>query len=700
MKFSSPDIPRFAAGLRRGASLIEVLVVIVVFLVGILAVVQIFPPGLAILRQNQMRSVAQGLADAEESRLNAPGRRIPEMILPVTMVNGAITALDPQQAWADLTPSGGGSFEISPAGQVSIAGTPVGSWAMASGANHFVRVIGEGGPLPAATLTAPFSGLVGSVVPLTYGPMRYTRDSVSGLGSPGDLAVTTGDLELVSGAPQADEPALPWRVFVETQATLAGFLGQNRTSDFLYVALPADAQAQAAPIRVRYAVRHVLGAEAARVDVSAVASQAGSLALGPQGYMDVSADGRYWVIDLKALAADANSMLFNDAPIDSTTYIQADSSSVRVRTSFREVPVDAAFVSSDPFTFKVSPDEIGVLVFNPAASLLLVQSPEGELSPMEARVDYTVLDWRIVRDDIQLPSELTGVNGQTKVRLSVTSVKSRGSSDTDGSSYAGIPVRSFRAGAAPTEAPVSDVVVFEPSTGGILIGGAGAGAANSFQVDYRSGAMTLGRSVANSTAVVGRFAYPNLNGAYGANFIDKPLNGLRLRVLYRPSQEMSVQFLPAPAEYRTASTVPASGLRPGQMAPGGRPNPLTAAIFGSASRIYFPLSDLGLQVSFDELVTGAGIRRGVTMRISGTEVMNGVTFAYADLTELGPGVTLSTTDAWPIRGARGVTGRVRTLWNHRQFTLSSDGAANASAFEDWMRTWRRHQKTVSLGGNR
>jgi type II secretory pathway pseudopilin PulG len=700
MKLFSPDMPRSAPTLRRGASLIEVLVVIVVFLVGILAVVQIFPPGLAILRQNQMRSVAQGLADAEESRLNAPGRRIPEMIVPVTMVNGAVTALDPQQAWADLTPSGGGSFEISQAGQVSIAGSPVGPWSSVSGANHFVRVIGEGGPLPAATLTAPFSGLVGSVVPLTYGPMRYTRDGGTGLGSPGDLAVTTGDLELVSGAPQADEPALPWRVFVDTQATVDSFLGQTRVSDFAYVAFPSEPLAQAAPIRLRYTVRHVLGAESARVDVSAVASPAGSLALGALGYMDVSADGRYWVIDLKALAADANSTLFNDAPIDSTSYIQADPSSVRARTSFREVPVDAAFVSSDPLTFKVSPDEIGVLVFNPAASQLLVQSPEGELSPMEARVDYTVLDWRIVRDDIQLPAELTGVNGRTKVRLSVTSVKSRGTTDTDGSSYAGIPVRSFRGGENPTEAPVNDVIVFEPTTGGILVGGGGAGTANSFEVDYRSGAMTVGRSVANSTNVIGRFAYPDLNGTYGVNYIDKPLNGLRLRVLYRPSQEMSVQFLPAPSEYRLTSTVLPTGLRPGQMAAGGRPNPVTAVIFGTPNRIYFPLSDLGLQVSIDELVTPVDVRRGITARIGGTEVVNGVSYAFADLSQLGPGVTLSTTDAWPIRGARGVTGRVRTLWNHRQFALGNDGVANANAFEDWMRTWRRHQKTVSLGGNR
>ena len=49
---------------RAGTSLVELLVVIVVFLIGILAILQIFPGGLRVLATSRSNAVARQLEDA------------------------------------------------------------------------------------------------------------------------------------------------------------------------------------------------------------------------------------------------------------------------------------------------------------------------------------------------------------------------------------------------------------------------------------------------------------------------------------------------------------------------------------------------------------------------------------------------------------------------------------------------------------
>src|SRR5438093_309916 len=59
---------------RRGASLIEVLVVLVVLVIGIFGVARLFPTGFGTIRYTEHTTVAQGLARAQEEwfRAHAP----------------------------------------------------------------------------------------------------------------------------------------------------------------------------------------------------------------------------------------------------------------------------------------------------------------------------------------------------------------------------------------------------------------------------------------------------------------------------------------------------------------------------------------------------------------------------------------------------------------------------------------------------
>src|SRR5580700_9951541 len=64
-----------------GTTLIEILVVIVVFLIGILAVIQIFPKGFQLLLLNRNREVAQGLARDYVEMLKSRPDQLPEQIV-------------------------------------------------------------------------------------------------------------------------------------------------------------------------------------------------------------------------------------------------------------------------------------------------------------------------------------------------------------------------------------------------------------------------------------------------------------------------------------------------------------------------------------------------------------------------------------------------------------------------------------------
>lgn len=74
---------------RNGTTLVELLVVIVVFLIGILAILQIFPGGFKVLQNTRSMAVARQLARAEMERSKSYADTMAEMILDVRYQLGA-----------------------------------------------------------------------------------------------------------------------------------------------------------------------------------------------------------------------------------------------------------------------------------------------------------------------------------------------------------------------------------------------------------------------------------------------------------------------------------------------------------------------------------------------------------------------------------------------------------------------------------
>ena len=69
---------------RRGTSLIEVLVVMLILLIGIMTVIQMFPTGFGVVKAGESRTIATKLAQQELERWKNMSQNLPDGILPTS----------------------------------------------------------------------------------------------------------------------------------------------------------------------------------------------------------------------------------------------------------------------------------------------------------------------------------------------------------------------------------------------------------------------------------------------------------------------------------------------------------------------------------------------------------------------------------------------------------------------------------------
>lgn len=186
----------------RGTSLVEVLVVIVIFLTGILAVVQIFPGGFRVLNTTRNNAIATQLGRSEMERLKAHADQLPEAILPVSYVSlgpGLVRIdVDSTRDTNDIGPAGGVTDLEADGDAIDGGANVLAKWQYVTGANVLRRVIGEGRRVP-----APTTGLnipTASRMVLEFGPVLldpayqntflvYGNDMVGIDGLPGTAGV-------------------------------------------------------------------------------------------------------------------------------------------------------------------------------------------------------------------------------------------------------------------------------------------------------------------------------------------------------------------------------------------------------------------------------------------------------------------------------------------------------------------------------
>ena len=681
---------------RLGTTLIELLVVIVVFLVGILAVVQIFPTGLATLRTTAFNTLANSLARSEIQRVQGHAAQVPNMIMPVSFVGSAQfiaidSAVDFNDLKAPLDDPLNNIGRIDADGNVVLGGVGAGNWAKISGANIFSRVIGEGRPVPAPRVVG---AQFGSLMQLMFAPVYYSLDSGTGVGRAGLLQVYGNDMvgrdgDRDSNIPNPRGSRFRDYIFYTVPADYA--TDSNNTpfnnEDQLWISSIRSATTGnylSQTYRIAFSFNYDTGSGIRQYDVVVLVQPGDAAYVAPDTTTGGSYVGPYTVVSLQRLIAKSG--LYGGGGFNPANYKSADMSSVRVQRVYDELTTTSAWDQGNPYQYKVLSSNLGAILINPAAAFTKVRVAGGASVPLVAQADYTVFDWRIIRDEFRVP--VTG-----SVKLVANSIKPRTGTGPDGKPNTGL------GGTAPGDQSLwtpdaagingsQDFILQDVETGAVILGNSQTDSHSCYWVDKSSGVVNF-RSVSNGGgALMAYVAYPTGNPAspWTAD-LNTPvdISGHNVRALYMARNEFAVQVVKAAGSYRVTFPAAPSGLKAGECTVGSSNG------WGSPNRLYFTLADYGQKVTVGEM----WVSDGSTVRplldkdllLGGRETIAGVPVAYY---QLAPGLSFDfATNGYAVRRVRGASLKARVLWNPSSFTLSTDQVQNYQNFLTWAQSWRK-----------
>ncbi|RYG25564.1 hypothetical protein EON82_06670, partial [bacterium] len=556
---------------QAGTSLVEILVVIVIFLIGILAVVQVFPRGFRILLTSRNNSVATALGRAEVERLKERPDLLPDQVLAVRYV-GTVPTVDPTINPLSLDPVGD---NLSGAGRLTSGGVTVAdSWFLASGPNIARRIVGEGQRVPAPRQVGT---QYGGLMVVEHGPIDPGRDAANP-----NIVAYGNDLSRSIGAPRESVPvSSPSADFVTAAngTNVAGVvLVQTPVTTAPYEYFVTDPSTPNAALMLptsRFTRLY-------RIRVS--------------GY--VGASGNYNRVDyvslgvvVKGMTADQvrlnplvrvglNELLNASGVLDAgDALLSTEVDTIQAAPRYKALLVGAAW-SGDEFEMKILDTNVGVLLFSPYAREGVVSRPGGVSEPLLARVDYDVLDWRILREEFRV------VGDNASFPLAIQSLKVGSQSGPDGRSNGQIP-NIDPAGA-------TDNVVLVDLTTGSIVDETNAAVA----IDKSRGLVTLNDIDTSRPGVQIRLNLPT------GGTLPVDANNRTLRVLYRARNEWAVQLIKPTSSYARAAALPPADKFYGQFYLGNGSDGLLDG------RIYFPRADINRKVTIDRInvLVGGAVR--------------------------------------------------------------------------------------------
>ncbi len=643
---------------QRGSSLIEILVVIVIFTVGILAAVQVFPGGLAILRQNRSNTVANALARAEMERLKEDAAQMPDAILSVTYPMATPTVreveFDLQRTPNDLNPPPQVTA-LDQTGQLSDVDGGLGSWWLFSGANTMRQIVGEGRRIPAPRFVdGPTGARYGGVLAVQFGPLflnflnaspadptQFVPFVVYG----NDLVRRITDADLSSDFPLRED----YVCFVE--------------DDGEYMTVPQgpyrpDLAAGALTRSYRVSAR-VQFSDGSRQDLVRVIRLPAALQNAPRFNLNQ---------DLRVIFAGAGPAVTRVEP--DTVQVARLFEEVTTFLTEAQIGTNAGVLDDAVYQYQRLNDQLGVFLFHPQGAQYTERRTRGRL-PLRARVDYNVLDWRNIRDDFRVPR-----TAPYQQKLLLESLKVAGNRGPDNRVYTGL---GFQVSTGPGLPIERDFVVMDRETGATLM-------PNSYRVDMSTGVLTfidVDNNIANGLSS---------NLVYAGSAVISTVDDVRnraFRAFYQANGEYAIQPVKAFSRYRATFS---SSLGAGQCYIGGTD---IAAPTSLPTRVYFPLSDLGKKVVVSEIwyTDGGGVRKKLTEQefiINAPGPTDWNRYGYLDIREKDPtAVQFDYNFGYAVRNVRGASVGVRVLWNPASFSLTADPNENLTRMNNWLGQMRR-----------
>jgi hypothetical protein len=331
--------------------------------------------------------------------------------------------------------------------------------------------------------------------------------------------------------------------------------------------------------------------------------------------------------------------------------------------------------TANPFEYMTVVGPMGAIVVNPLLASKVVPDAKGR-KPLDVVLSYRTDDWRNLRSDFRL----SGLD-QAQYRLPVAPIKVAGNSGPDGRTLTSL--NSLDDPSLDGQTPFATfLLIYDLETGGTVMEHL-PGDKNSVRTRINKSLGLITFEDVDANRVGTQVNVRLVDGSVRAF----DLEGRSLRALYMARDEWAVQVFKPASEYHLSPVLPAGG---GDCYLGGS-NP---GIGGVPTRLYFPSQDTDAKISITEIhyLDGSGNRRvisGRDFRLR-TEPTGVIPRPFLDIREVDESAASFAYDAAPpVRGIKGASISVRTLWNPESFRLGANGAENAAAAERFARSYRR-----------
>ena len=371
---------------RKGTSLAEILVVMVILLVGIMYVVTMFPTGFRVVLAAESQTIATKLAQAEIERWKNMPDNLPDGILPLKV--GYSDTLDPNSDVLNDQPPGP-PFEVFTATSDPNQYDP-------GNAINFRYVRNETTSIPVGSYFTSGAGAgYGSKYTLAFSPIEVTARTATGPTLYDGLSVKSGDLLRRVGDSSSN------MYLRRGQYGIDYTLGTSDGKPCFYMTFSYDTN----DAHVYY-VSYSYWAE----------NSSGNASLFSQVDQPVNpaADGGWTPVII--------------TPPTGYTVTEIEENTDTCARGF--VQVAPTGWSDDPYEFALVDSIMGVIAFNPQARNMTESTARG-VRAITARIDYRIYDPRIIREDKVIQSLNEDIDGDgtadhTSVKLALRFILNAG----------------------------------------------------------------------------------------------------------------------------------------------------------------------------------------------------------------------------------------------------------------------------------
>jgi type II secretory pathway pseudopilin PulG len=631
---------------HQGATLVEIMVVLVILLIGIFAVTRVFPEGFGILRANGNRTLATRLAEQQMTAMRGDLSNLPDGVLfsyPAGASLISVTNVDPDNlGMYDPTPP--------PIDNNDPAYNPY-----FADVNKFRFIKGEAVKIP-VPVTGGFGS--GSVYTCKFGPLYMNavvgnRENVPT--TPAERAQYDTFLA-VSGAPMT---GIPGEYEPGNEYRFRNFLTNQQT----YV---IDYGGEGQPTYILFAPRPPANPPRANSDRTF--------------RVTVTYEDSTGIITQPVTVTVPDSYNLRWIPLGITGEIVPGSDVVA--RAFERIPYSGTWDSTDPYQYKLLSDNIateyaasaeqtyantGVLAFNPAGAGYSETTPRG-VRPFTAYVDYNVLDWHIIREEREVPPVVGSTNGTVAVRTTLRDLKRLGDPEADNTFYNGLY------GGTQRQVDIEVFDLNDPTGAPLLPGDYNNG--NPIDADPFTGA-----AYPNGTQADYYIEPDPRHGTYRTGTIFVNTNrrpaGTKLRILYKAQGDWAVAVQKAYSRYEAAiapdSNPPTLALYPLR----GRYDAFAVFGAGAAAQLRFPLSDINKSfvVTIEYTDRNGEVKRLAPIQMTADQQENDLSadrryydqdFAVVDINKHLPLLTrqdFANAVSWRVHGpAVGVSVKTRVIW--------------------------------------